>query len=181
MLAQLPESLREQSADVAAAQVRLGQRTAASVFSRWPDHPASWQLQWDLARADLLAGRWADAEAWLEALPHDKLPEPLAARQRFWHGFSAAKQGRPQDAENQWRALLTQHPRLLQLARCRAGWGNPTCPHWRKPLHCPHNHRVGNLSTAAIPSSTNSGDWGWSKTHARRGAAASTHLSIPTA
>ena len=55
LLAQLPESLREQSADVAAAQVRLGQRTAASVFSRWPDHPASWQLQWDLARADLLA------------------------------------------------------------------------------------------------------------------------------
>ena len=128
LLAQLPESLREQSADVAAAQVRLGQRTAASVFSRWPDHPASWQLQWDLARADLLAGRWADAEAWLEALPHDKLPEPLAARQRFWHGFSAAKQGRPQDAENQWRALLTQHPPGYYSWRAAARLGESNLP-----------------------------------------------------
>ena len=110
LLAQLPESLRQQSADVAAAQVRLGQRTAASVFSRWPDHPASWQLQWDLARADLLASRWAEAEIWLKALPHEQLPEPLAARQRFWRGLSAAKQGRQQDAEHHWRALLTQHP-----------------------------------------------------------------------
>ena len=93
LLAQPPGNpLREQSVD-GSRPGAAGRASAASVFSRWPDHPASWQLQWDLAPLDLLC-RWADAEAWLEAPPHDKLPEPLAARQRFWHGFSAAKQGR---------------------------------------------------------------------------------------
>ncbi|MGC6482509.1 MAG: transglycosylase SLT domain-containing protein [Synechococcus sp.] len=110
VLEALPQALRTQSADVAAAEVRLGQRSAASVFSRWPNHPASWQLQWDLARADLLAGRWAKADTWLEALTPKQLPEPLAARQRFWRGLSAAKQGRQQAATAHWQALLTQHP-----------------------------------------------------------------------
>ena len=165
LLAQLPESLREQSADVAAAQVRLGQRTAASVFSRWPDHPASWQLQWDLARADLLAGRWADAEAWLEALPHD------SCLSHWLHGNgSGTVSAQPNRAGNRMLKPLAgaadpTPTRLLQLAAA-AGWGNPTCPPGASHTTCRHNHRVGNLSTAAIPSSTNSGDWGWSKTHA---------------
>ena len=110
LLAQLPPALRQHSADVAAAEVRLGTRDAASVFKQWPRHPASWQLQWDLARADLLAGRWSQAETQLSALDPATLPEPLAARQRFWLGFSQAKQGRSNDARNQWQTLLQRHP-----------------------------------------------------------------------
>jgi len=110
LLAQLPPSLRRHSADVAAAEVRLGSRPAANVFEQWPQHPASWQLQWDLARSDLLARRWNQAEAWLLALDPATLPEPLAARQRFWLGFSQVKQGRSNDALHQWTTLLQQHP-----------------------------------------------------------------------
>jgi soluble lytic murein transglycosylase len=110
LLAQLPPALRHHSADVAAAEVRLGSRDAANVFKQWPRHPASWQLQWDLARADLLAGRWDQAETWLSALDPTTLPEPLAARQRFWLGFSQAKQGRNNEAQQQWQTLLQRHP-----------------------------------------------------------------------
>ena len=110
LLAQLPETLQQRSADVAAAQVRLGQRNALEVLTRWPDHPASWQLQWDRARSHLLAGHWTDAEALLMAIPTEHLPEPLAARQRFWLGLSQAKQGRDHDAKTHWRTLIQQHP-----------------------------------------------------------------------
>ena len=110
LLAQLPPTLRRQSADVAAAEVRLGSKTAASVFKQWPQHPASWQLQWDLARADLLASRWEQAETWLSALDPATLPEPLAARQRFWLGFSQIKQGRSDEGLQQWQTLVQHHP-----------------------------------------------------------------------
>ena len=64
LLDALPSSLQERSAAVAAARVRLADgRGGAEVLARWPDDPASWQLQWDLARQTLLDGAWADAEA----------------------------------------------------------------------------------------------------------------------
>ena len=47
------------------------------MLARWPDDPASWQLQWDLARQTLLDGAWADARGWLTALPEGTMPEPL--------------------------------------------------------------------------------------------------------
>ena len=128
LLAQLPQSLRDQSADIATAEVRLGKRKAASVFQRWPKHPASWQLQWDLARAELLAGRWQQAEGWLQALATTVLPEPLAARQRFWLGLSLAKQGRAAEAKRHWQTLLKQHPPGYYTWRASARLGQDTLP-----------------------------------------------------
>lgn len=110
VLDQLPEQLRASSADVAAAEVRLGRRPARDVFQRWPKHPASWQLQWDLARTALLAGRWAEAETVLLALNPKTLPEPLQARQRFWLGLSQAKQNREAAAREHWQILRKHHP-----------------------------------------------------------------------
>ncbi|TCD58299.1 lytic transglycosylase [Synechococcus sp. BS55D] len=111
LLEAIPKAVRSRSADVAAAEVRLGRRRdGAAVLSRWPQHPASWQLQWDLAREALLKGQWRQAEDWLGRIPSDQLPEPLAARQQFWLGLAIAKQGRPQAAADIWKRLLAEHP-----------------------------------------------------------------------
>ncbi len=154
LLAQLPPALRHHSADVAAAEVRLGSRDAASVFKQWPRHPASWQLQWDLARADLLAGRWDQAETWLSALDPTTLPEPLAARQRFWLGFSQAKQGRNNEAQQQWQTLLQRHPpgyytwratARLEAARLEADRHEDDRPNPRR------QKTTGDQATASLP------------------------------
>ena len=128
LLQRLPKALREQSADVAAAEVRLGQRKAVEVIQRWPHHPASWQLQWDLARSALLSERWQEAATLLQALAPKQLPEPLAARQRFWLGFSQHKQGNEDAAATAWRTLLEQHPPSYYTWRASARLGAGALP-----------------------------------------------------
>ncbi len=111
LLDALPESLQKTSVAVAAARVRLaGGEGGSAVLRRWPDEPASWQLQWDLAREALLKGRWAQAEIWLDAIPQEHLPDPLSARQQFWRGFSALKLGNDNAAKQIWEALVKTQP-----------------------------------------------------------------------
>jgi len=112
LLAAIPKPVRDRSADVATAEVRLGlRRDRAAVLKRWPQEPASWQLQWDLARDALLKGQWSEAEAWLALVSTASLPEPLAARQQFWLGLAIAKQERRTEADAIWQLLLRHHPR----------------------------------------------------------------------
>ena len=83
---------------------------AAEVLQRWPDDPASWDLQWELARGLLLADRWQDAEAVLSRLEADRLPPALAARSRFWLGYSQRQLGQDEQATATWRELRLHHP-----------------------------------------------------------------------
>ena len=107
LLDALPPSLQERSAAVAAARVRLSAgRGGTEVLSRWPDDPAIWQLQWDLAREALLDGAWADARRWLTALPDGGMPEPLEARRLFWHGRAEQQLGNRDAATGIWRRLI---------------------------------------------------------------------------
>ncbi|NDC36405.1 MAG: lytic transglycosylase, partial [Synechococcaceae bacterium WB9_2_112] len=110
-LSALPALWRD-SAPVAARRVLAdpaGQGGLA-VLQRWPEDPASWDLQWELARSELLAGRWSQAERLLRAIDPARLPPLLAARQRFWLGFSQLKQGQAGAAADSWRELLRHHP-----------------------------------------------------------------------
>lgn len=85
-------------------------RSGLALLRRWPADPASWDLQWDLARLQLLAGRWGDAETLLSAIDSEQLPPPLAARQRFWLGYSQQQQGRDEAATATWRQLRQRLP-----------------------------------------------------------------------
>ena len=114
LVRQLPASLRGS----AAVQARLalepglaGQGSPAlGVLRRWPADPATWQLQWELARAALLAQRWRDAQTLLAPELSRSLPGALAARQLFWLGFSQGQLGQRQAARRSWQAVLSQHP-----------------------------------------------------------------------
>jgi soluble lytic murein transglycosylase len=81
-----------------------------ALLRRWPDDPASWELQWELARRRLLAADWSGAEALLTALPPERLPPPLAARLRFWLGYVQRQRGRDEAATTTWRELRRHHP-----------------------------------------------------------------------
>ena len=81
-----------------------------ALLRRWPDDPASWDLQWELARRRLLASDWSGAEALLQAVPPERLPPPLAARQRFWLGYAQRQLGRDEAATTTWRQLRLHHP-----------------------------------------------------------------------
>ncbi|WP_216902125.1 lytic transglycosylase domain-containing protein, partial [Synechococcus sp. CCY 9618] len=83
---------------------------ALGLLGRSPQDPASRELQWDLARERLLAGQWRAALTLLEAIPTDRLPPPLAARQSFWVGFAQAQLGQDAAARGTWEALLRRHP-----------------------------------------------------------------------
>jgi soluble lytic murein transglycosylase len=110
-LASLPPQWRE-SAPVQAHRAKADPtgRMALEVMQRWPDDAASWDLQWELARKQLLAGQWGGALTVLQAIGADRLPPLLAARHRFWKGFSQHQLGQDEGATATWRELLLHHP-----------------------------------------------------------------------
>ncbi len=83
---------------------------ALEVLRRWPDDPASRELQWRLGRRLVLAGRWREARQLFSAVPPERRPPALAARQRFWLAYSQRKLGEEAAATDQWRRLLREHP-----------------------------------------------------------------------
>jgi soluble lytic murein transglycosylase len=111
VLESLPEAWRV-SAPVAARRVLADPKAAdaLAVLRRWPDDPASWELQWELARRQLLAGQWDAAATLLRTIPAERLPAPLAARSRFWLGMIQRHQSDESAAAATWRELRRQSP-----------------------------------------------------------------------
>jgi len=109
LLEQLPANLRNGPA--VQARLALEQRIPwQAVLERWPEEPSSWELQWQLARKALLQQRWGEADQILGAIPSRKLPAVLAARQLFWQGYIAQKQGQSSRAKELWQTLLRIQP-----------------------------------------------------------------------
>jgi soluble lytic murein transglycosylase len=110
-LESLPEAWQV-SAPVATRRVLADPKAAGAlaVLRRWPDDPASWELQWELARRQLLAGQWDAAATLLGTIPAERLPAPLAARSRFWLGMIQRQQGDESAAAATWRDLRRQSP-----------------------------------------------------------------------
>ena len=121
-LLQLPAPLR-QSAPVQARLVLDGGGHWRSVLRRWPQDPASWDLQWELARTALLKGKAADALALLQALPPESLPPPLAVRQLFWQGMAQQQLGQQPAARRSWQAVLQRMPWSYYAWRSRVQLG----------------------------------------------------------
>lgn len=113
-LGQLPALLRGS----AAAQAGLASRESGiaaslAVVQRWPDDPASWELQWQQARRAALMGRWQDARRMLQAggsRLEASMPLALQARRRFWLGLSQWQLGDTAGARTQWQRLLAERP-----------------------------------------------------------------------
>ena len=105
----------QQLIDHANGSLQSGNSQAAlALLQRWPNDPASWELQWQLARKALLMGQW-DTAARLLAGPRrgrqaEGLPPALAARQQFWLGYARVKQGKLAQGQALWRQLLRLHP-----------------------------------------------------------------------
>ncbi len=108
-LARLPLAL-QQTAPVAARRAATSGRGWQQVLGRWPTDPASWELQWELAREALLKRRWAAAAVLLSALQPQQLPSPLAARQLFWLGYAQQELGEQEAARRSWSQLLERNP-----------------------------------------------------------------------
>lgn len=85
-------------------------RAAFAVLQRWPADPASWDLQWDVARRFLLTGNWDGVVTTLNAIPAEQLPPALAARHRFWMGYAQQQRGQEEEATLTWKQLLVHHP-----------------------------------------------------------------------
>lgn len=103
------------SAAVQASRARQRTDTAAAiaVVQRWPRDPASWELQWQLARRSALAGRWRDALVLLEAggAPLlERMPAALQARRSFWLGLSHQHLGQQAEARRHWQHLQQRWP-----------------------------------------------------------------------
>ena len=110
-LRQLPQALQDQAPVQARYALATGNtRAALAVLQRWPTDPASWELQWRLARKALLASQWAQARALLASGASAQLPPALAARQQFWLGFSLIQLGQSSQGRKLWRHLLREHP-----------------------------------------------------------------------
>jgi soluble lytic murein transglycosylase len=107
----LPEAWRA-SAPVASRRALADPKgaDALTVLRRWPDDPASWELQWELARRQFLAGQWDAAATLLRTIPAERLPAPLAARSRFWLGMIQRQQGDGTAAAATWRDLRQHSP-----------------------------------------------------------------------
>jgi soluble lytic murein transglycosylase len=85
-------------------------RAGLAVLRRWPTDPASWDLQWELARRRLLQGRWSEAATLLGSIDAGQLPPSLAARLRFWQGYVQRQLGQDEQATATWRELRLHHP-----------------------------------------------------------------------
>ena len=110
-LKQLPQALQDQAPVQARYAIATGNtRAALAVLERWPTDPASWELQWQLARKALLASQWAQARALLAGGASPQLPPALAARQQFWLGFSLVQLGQNSQGRQLWRHLLREYP-----------------------------------------------------------------------
>jgi len=110
-LTRLPASLQ----NTAPVQARLALNSpdsgaALAVLQRWPNHPASWELQWQRARQALMARQWSGAQVFLSAPIKHHLPVGLAGRQLFWLGLSQWQQGQLSQARATWSNLLKHHP-----------------------------------------------------------------------
>ena len=111
-LRQLPAALQNS----AAVQARLAREsksrdTTLTVLRRWPADPASWELQWQRARALALEGNWsASLQLLSEPALAGQLPAPLEARRWFWQGLAEWQLGRRQQARQTWQELLQRHP-----------------------------------------------------------------------
>jgi soluble lytic murein transglycosylase len=108
----LPEGLKN-SAPVQARLARDSNDLDAvqAVLRRWPQDPASWELQWQLARQLALAGNWrASLQVLSEPALQNQLPAPLEARRWFWQGLAEWQLGRQQQARQIWQELLARYP-----------------------------------------------------------------------
>ncbi len=111
LLQNLPEALLKKSPYFQAARIRLKPDSDNKIFfSLWPEHPESWELQWDLAREALLEGSWSKARSILEMISTENLPSPIASRKEFWMGFIAEKLQRPFLAKQIWKKLIQLYP-----------------------------------------------------------------------
>ena len=134
-LQQLPAQLRMQ-APVQARLAQEGLERWPGVLKRWPKDPASWDLQWELARRALLERQWRLASTVLSSVETRLLPPPLAARQLFWQGYSAQQQGQQQQARRLWQRLLRISPAGYYAWRAELRLGQPRQGHG-DPLHGP--------------------------------------------
>ncbi len=121
----MPASALQNSPSVAAARIRLqkGGDKPLKVLHRWMDHPEIWELQWSLVREAVLKKNWSRAITFLNVIPTEKLPAPMAVRQLFWKAFSIAKLGRVGEANKLWRKLIDEHPEGYYTWRARARLG----------------------------------------------------------
>ena len=114
LLARLPR--RWQDTAAVQAGLALQQRNtdkALTVLHRWPGEPISWELQWQLARAAALDGRWATTRSLLLAggpKLDATMPLPLQARRQFWLGLSQWQLGQRAAATRLWRELVRLYP-----------------------------------------------------------------------
>ena len=107
----LPSALQDTAPVQARRAMESGDIGATlAVLQRWPNDPASWELQWQQARQALLKRQWATATTLLSAPIGSKLPVGLVGRQRFWLGFSQKQQGATAKAQRTWSDLIKQHP-----------------------------------------------------------------------
>lgn len=111
---QLPPGLQATAPVQARLALEAGEQgtlaPALAVLQRWPKNPASWELQWQLARRQALARRWLAVAQLLAPERSRHLPAGLAARQEFWLGLSQWELGRRDQARRTWAQLLEQHP-----------------------------------------------------------------------
>ena len=120
-LDQLPAALQASAPVQARRALQSGNSDRAlAVLQRWPQDPASWEMQWQLARKALLSAHWRTAERLLsppsagpqgEAGPTGEiLPPALAARRQFWLGYAQVQQGQLAQGQAHWRQLLGHYP-----------------------------------------------------------------------
>ena len=114
LVRQLPAVLQASAPVQARLALAAGEagnlQPALAVLGRWPRQPASWELQWQLARREALAARWSQAAQLLAAERSTGLPAGLAARQMFWLGLSQWQLGQRAEARSTWQQLLERHP-----------------------------------------------------------------------
>ncbi|MFS6826386.1 tetratricopeptide repeat protein [Cyanobium sp. ATX-6F1] len=124
LLAQLPAPLRA-TAPVQARLVLQHQGSWRAVLQRWPGDPASWDLQWELARGRLLKGQWREAAELLGALNPAQLAAPLAARQQFWLGYAQRQLGQEAAARGSGSGCSAPPPAATTAGGRPCNWARP--------------------------------------------------------